>query len=149
MTLREDIYRARRGGERKGGRGWVHTREKFMPSSVMGFDGVDVDFQRRIATGKSPPSSTFISRLTLSSFSFFHSSPSRLFPSSNSRISSLSNIVPRRSSFRVHRVAPLSPKHSGTLGKHGQLLWRRRRRRDWPTLHFTLHLRRCPVSRLL
>lgn len=63
---------------------------------------------------------------------------------------SLSNIVSRRSSFRVHRVAPLSPKHLDTLGKHGQL-WRRRRRRrrDWPTLHFTLHLRRCPVSRLL
>lgn len=93
---RED--RVRRGGE-------------IYAVLAMRFDGVDgVDFQRQNLY-LDLHSRIILLRLLLSSFPFFSSPP---------LVSILAFFVSRirRSSFRVHRVASLSPK---VLGKHGQL----------------------------
>lgn len=115
---RED--RVRRGGE-------------IYAVLAMRFDGVDgVDFQRQNLY-LDLHSRIILLRLLLSSFPFFSSPP---------LVSILAFFVSRirRSSFRVHRVASLSPK---VLGKHGQL-WRRRKR----LAYFTFHAPSPPVSRI-
>lgn len=118
---RED--RVRRGGE-------------IYAVLAMGFDGVDgVDFQRQNLY-LDLHSRIMLLRLLLSSLHRPFAAYLLFF------VSILAFFVSRirRSSFRVHRVASLSPK---VLGKHGQL-WRRRKR----LAYFTFHAPSPPVSRI-
>lgn len=129
---RED--RVRRGGE-------------IYAVLAMGFDGVDgVDFQRQnLYLDLHSP--IILLRLLLSSlhrpFAAYLLFPSFL-PLPSSRFSHSSFRGYEDQVFECIASRHFLPRYLANMVNYGG-----GGGRDWPTLHFTLHLRQCPVSRLL